>query len=218
MTLTQVRKIALALPEVEEAPHFDRTSFRVRNKIFVTAKPTEPYIQVFVGEEHREPALAMHPGCMEKLVWGGKVVGLRIALPTAPAAAVLCRKRMSGWVRSPKLHISVKRFARPPSDRQSFQLFRQLPARRRRAPRLLCTCATSTCRLGRWSGSGKAWSRSDSHRYHCDSWRGHHSCICRWLPSSLGVGTIANGHGLLLSLPSAMRALVRYCGKSVTTK
>ena len=87
MTLTQVRKIALALPEVEEAPHFDRTSFRVRNKIFVTAKPTEPYIHVFVGEEHREPALAMHPGCMEKLVWGGKVVGLRIALPTVPAAA-----------------------------------------------------------------------------------------------------------------------------------
>lgn len=52
------------------------------NEIFVTAKPTEPYIHVFVGEERREPALAMHSGCMEKLVWGGKVVGLRIALQT----------------------------------------------------------------------------------------------------------------------------------------
>ena len=96
VTLTQVRKVALALPEVEEAPHFDRTSFRVRNKIFVTAKPAEPYIHVFVGEEHREPALAMHPGCMEKLVWGGKVVGLRIALPTAPAASVNSLVR-SAW-------------------------------------------------------------------------------------------------------------------------
>ena len=109
VTLTQVRKIALALPEVEEAPHFDRTSFRVRNKIFVTAKPTEPYIHVFVGEEHREPALAMHPGCMEKLVWGGKVVGLRIALPTAPAAAVNSLVRSAWESKAPRSLLKASR-------------------------------------------------------------------------------------------------------------
>lgn len=88
LTLAQVRRLALALPETEEAPHFDRTSFRVRGKIFVTAKPDEPFIHVFVGEDAREPALATNPDCMTKLFWGGKVVGLRIALAGAPAKAV----------------------------------------------------------------------------------------------------------------------------------
>jgi hypothetical protein len=34
MTLSQVRRFALSLPETTEEPHFDRTSFRVRGKIF----------------------------------------------------------------------------------------------------------------------------------------------------------------------------------------
>lgn len=88
MTLTQVRKYALSLPDATEEPHFDRTSFRVRRKMFVTAKPSEPFIHIFVGEEHREPALALHADCMEKLLWGGKVVGLRVSLKKAPQTAV----------------------------------------------------------------------------------------------------------------------------------
>jgi hypothetical protein len=88
VTLTQVRRIALALPEVTEAPHFDRTSFRVRGRIFATAKEVEPYLHILVGEALRDPALALHPEFMEKLFWGGKVVGLRVALPKARAAAV----------------------------------------------------------------------------------------------------------------------------------
>lgn len=31
-----VRKLALSFPEVIEAPHFEKTSFRIRNKIFLT--------------------------------------------------------------------------------------------------------------------------------------------------------------------------------------
>lgn len=31
-----LRKLALALPEAEEKPHFERASFRVRGKIFAT--------------------------------------------------------------------------------------------------------------------------------------------------------------------------------------
>ncbi len=34
--LKTFRKLASALPEVEEAPHFEKTSFRVKKKIFVT--------------------------------------------------------------------------------------------------------------------------------------------------------------------------------------
>jgi hypothetical protein len=88
MTLAQVRKHALSLPGVKEEPHFDRTSFRVKGKIFVTARPSESHIHVFVPEQHRELALAMYPEHMSKLLWGGKVVGLRIELLKASTAVV----------------------------------------------------------------------------------------------------------------------------------
>lgn len=88
MTLAQLRRHALSLPEASEEPHFERTSFRVRGRIFVTARPDEPFAHVFIGDAQREPALAAHPDCMEKLLWGGKVVGLRIHLARAPAGVV----------------------------------------------------------------------------------------------------------------------------------
>ena len=81
LSLAQVRKLALALPESEESPHFQRTSFRVRGKIFATAE--QEHLHVFVGEEARATALALHPGFIEKLPWGAKIVGLRIHLPAA---------------------------------------------------------------------------------------------------------------------------------------
>lgn len=36
ITIKAFQKLALALPEVEEAPHFDKISFRIRKKIFAT--------------------------------------------------------------------------------------------------------------------------------------------------------------------------------------
>jgi hypothetical protein len=83
VTLSQVRKHAHSLPDVTEEPHFERTSFRIKGKIFLTAKLSEPHIHVFVPEQAREPALAMHPQFLSKLLWGGKVVGLRVDLPKA---------------------------------------------------------------------------------------------------------------------------------------
>jgi hypothetical protein len=88
MTLAQVRKHALSLRGATEEPHFDRTSFRVNRKIFVTARPSETHIHVFVPEEVREPALAIHAEFVSKLSWGGKVVGLRVELPDAKADVV----------------------------------------------------------------------------------------------------------------------------------
>jgi hypothetical protein len=96
MTLAQIRAYALSLAEVTEEPHFDRTSFRVRGKIFATARTTEPHIHIFVDALERDQALAAHPDHMEKLWWGKEVRGLRVSLK-APAAALkeLLRK---AWV------------------------------------------------------------------------------------------------------------------------
>ncbi|CAN5162857.1 hypothetical protein BH11PSE2_BH11PSE2_07910 [soil metagenome] len=39
MNQSDVRALALGLPEAEELPHFDRASFRVRGKVFATLPP-----------------------------------------------------------------------------------------------------------------------------------------------------------------------------------
>jgi len=88
MKLAQVRSFALSLAEATEEPHFEYSSFRVRGKIFVTAPPGGQYVHVFAREEHREPVLAMCPEFVEKLIWGKRVVGVRIALARALPSVV----------------------------------------------------------------------------------------------------------------------------------
>ena len=98
MKLSDVRRVAMSLPEVTEEPHFDFTSFRVKGKIFATAPPDGAHLHVFVADEDRDLALVTAPDVIEKLWWGGKVRGLRIALARAktPLVADLLRK---AWLR-----------------------------------------------------------------------------------------------------------------------
>lgn len=88
MKLATVRKFALALSDVTEDPHHHFSSFRYKGKIFVTVPPDEEHIHVFVSETDREVALAMYPAFIEKLFWGGKVVGVRVCLEKASASTV----------------------------------------------------------------------------------------------------------------------------------
>jgi hypothetical protein len=88
MTLEEIRLIAVALPEVEEKPHFDFTSFRVKNKIFVTAPPTGAHVHIFLQDDDREIVLGSGADFVEALPWGKKIVGVRVALATADPAAV----------------------------------------------------------------------------------------------------------------------------------
>ena len=101
MRIATVRTYALSLEDVTEQPHHEYSSFRVRGRIFVTVPPKEDAIHVFVGEEDRERALAMTPEWAEKLLWGGKARGLRIALAAAPAAAVKALVRQAYDARAP---------------------------------------------------------------------------------------------------------------------
>jgi hypothetical protein len=86
--LEAARRIALALPEAAEAPHFDYTSFRVRGKIFATAPPDQLHLHVFVDEAERERVLELHGDCVEKLWWGKKVAGVRVSLARASSPLV----------------------------------------------------------------------------------------------------------------------------------
>ena len=90
MKFTQVRQYALSLPNAVEEPHFNYTSFRVGvgGKMFVTAPPEQTHIHVFVAETEREIALAVDGAFVQKLLWGSKAIGLRVALAKAPPARV----------------------------------------------------------------------------------------------------------------------------------
>jgi len=83
MKMAEARSAALALPESVELPHHASTSFRVRGKIYATAPPGDEYLHLFVGENLRELAIAMHPGWAAPLYWGGRVRGLKVTLAGA---------------------------------------------------------------------------------------------------------------------------------------
>lgn len=102
MKVAEVRRYALSLPEVTEEPHFEYSSFRVRGKIFVTVPPDEEHIHVFVGDDERDQAMAVHAAFVEKLIWGGKVRGLRVSLRKASPAIVNHLIRAAWARRAPK--------------------------------------------------------------------------------------------------------------------
>ena len=98
VNLDDARRIAMSLPEVTEEPHFAYTSFRVKGRIFATAPPDGGHLHIFVADEDREQALVMEPEFIEKLLWGGKVRGLRVALPRAKRR-VVARLLKKAWLR-----------------------------------------------------------------------------------------------------------------------
>lgn len=88
LELPAVRAFALSMPEAVEAPHHELASFRVRGKIFLAVPPEQTHLHIFVPEPARAQALAMHPEYLEKLYWGGKVMGVRAELAQADAAVI----------------------------------------------------------------------------------------------------------------------------------
>ncbi len=98
----QVRRLALALPEAVEIPHFALASFRIRGKIFACLTPDGAHLHLFVAETERETALAMQTGGIEKLFWGKQCVGLRLRLDSARAEVVGRLLRQAWHNKSPK--------------------------------------------------------------------------------------------------------------------
>lgn len=88
MKLEQVRKLAMALPEVTEEPHFQYTSWRVKGKIFATAPPEGDAVHIFVDEHETRAAAAQDPAACELLPWGKKIAGLRVKLAQARSGDV----------------------------------------------------------------------------------------------------------------------------------
>lgn len=102
MKYATFQAFAASLPEVTEAPHHHFGSFRVRGKIFATVPPERDCVHLFVDEPSREQALALYPAFTEKLLWGGKVVGLRVTLALATPGPVKQLVRQAWVHKAPK--------------------------------------------------------------------------------------------------------------------
>src|SRR3989337_2379567 len=51
MVTTEIFKaLALSFPEVTEAPHFEKSSFRVKNKIFATVAADKPIVSLKLSD------------------------------------------------------------------------------------------------------------------------------------------------------------------------
>jgi hypothetical protein len=79
MKLEEARRFVLSLPEVEEQPHFEKSSFRIGGKILATVR----FLHVFVDEHEARASVAEDPGAFEALWWGKRLAGVRVDLPAA---------------------------------------------------------------------------------------------------------------------------------------
>lgn len=102
MNIGEVRRYALSLPQVTEAPHFHLSSFRVNGKIFATVPSGGDALHVFVDETLRAMMIALNPDAYEALWWGKRVVGLRVKLPAAQAKHVRELLRAAWTSKAPK--------------------------------------------------------------------------------------------------------------------
>jgi hypothetical protein len=71
---SEIRRIALALPEVVEMDHHGVPSFRVRSKIFCTLRTDQPRMMVKLDPEDQHNLCAGHPQLIVAVpgYWGTK--------------------------------------------------------------------------------------------------------------------------------------------------
>lgn len=73
-THADIRRLALALPETIEAPHFEIGSFRVNRKIFCTMAADSPRIMLKFDPEDQRNLVADDPAAIQPVpgYWGQK--------------------------------------------------------------------------------------------------------------------------------------------------
>ena len=93
-----VRRLALAQPEAQETPHFDRTSFRVRGKIFATLREGEPGVNLALPPEVAAGLLDTEAAAVTPIAWGAVRGWVRVDL-TVVRPGLLERLIPAAWGR-----------------------------------------------------------------------------------------------------------------------
>jgi hypothetical protein len=87
MTVEELRKMVLALPEVIEQDHWGNPSFRIRGRIFATL-PDEAHVNVMIDPFDVDAVVREDPETCAELRWGKQVRGVRVSLDNASATMV----------------------------------------------------------------------------------------------------------------------------------
>ena len=111
LTCDDIRAIALALPEAEEAPHFEATSFRVKGKIFATMGD-EPQVTLKLDPEDQLNLSQAHPDAVRAVegYWGRS--GWTVVQGAAMTSETLAGLMRMAWVRVAPKRL-VKAFPTP---------------------------------------------------------------------------------------------------------
>ncbi|MGH2905774.1 MAG: MmcQ/YjbR family DNA-binding protein [Solirubrobacterales bacterium] len=88
ITPQQTREIALGLPETSEDPHFERTAFKVKGKIFATMAIKDETLHLRLTPGHVATMTQVDPKAYEKVQWGKTDNWLRAVLTHADPADV----------------------------------------------------------------------------------------------------------------------------------
>ncbi|HWF73521.1 MAG TPA: MmcQ/YjbR family DNA-binding protein [Solirubrobacteraceae bacterium] len=72
MTIEDVRRFALSLPEATEQDHHGMPSFRIRNRIFATV-PDDEHVRVMVAEDEIRAAVEEDPSACQEFYWGKRL-------------------------------------------------------------------------------------------------------------------------------------------------
>jgi hypothetical protein len=99
--ISEVRRLALLLPEATEEPHHHLSSFRVQGKIFATVAPDGSFINVFVDDEQRDLMVTVDPKAYESLTWG-KTAYLHVHVAAAQARDMKALLRAAWERKAPK--------------------------------------------------------------------------------------------------------------------
>ena len=98
MQLATARRFALSLPATTEEPHFEKSSFRVKGKIFATVPEGGKHLHVYVGDPEELLALLEGSEAFEEIPWGGRRAPdwVRVVLAKAERAEV-CELLEDAW-------------------------------------------------------------------------------------------------------------------------
>ncbi len=70
VTIAEARKLALAFPETDEHPHFERMAFRVKKKIFATLSAKDKTVNLKLSPEDQSVFCAFDPSVIHPVPGG----------------------------------------------------------------------------------------------------------------------------------------------------
>jgi hypothetical protein len=115
ISLGQVRRIARTFPEVTEADHFGKPSFRIYKRIIATV-PDSRHLNVMIDPFDVDGVVREEPEACSTLWWGKDVRGVQVDLALADARLVANLLEVAWRLKAPRRLVSSRSAAGAPGQ------------------------------------------------------------------------------------------------------